>query len=157
MPVREAPDRRGRAQRGSSGLVERDVPLHEIDRILETAADGLGTALLLEGHAGMGKSRLHEAALDGARARDMWVLRAVGAELELGIAFGVAQRLLEADLAALPATCRDSLLATAPPAVRALIGLESEPAGEGRPRRSPGSSRSSATTSPCARLRHWRV
>lgn len=131
MPLREAPDRRGRAQRGSSGLLERDAPLHEIDRILDTAADRLGTALLFEGHAGMGKTRLHEAALDGARAREMRVLRAAGAELELGVAFGVARRLLEADLAAQPAHRRDSLLAAAPPTVRALIGVEDEPAGTG--------------------------
>ena len=33
MPVREAPDRRGRAARGSSGLLERDSALRAIDRI----------------------------------------------------------------------------------------------------------------------------
>ena len=131
MPVREAPDRRGRAQRGSSGLLEREAPLREIDQVLDAAADGLGTALLIEGHAGMGKTRLHEASLDGARAREMRVLRAAGAELELEVAFGVARTLLEAELTSLPAARRDSLLAGAPHSIRALIGLDDEPAGAG--------------------------
>jgi DNA-binding CsgD family transcriptional regulator len=42
----------------------------------------------------MGKSRLHEAALDRARAEEMRVLRAAGAELERNVAFGVARQLL---------------------------------------------------------------
>ncbi|HEY6475756.1 MAG TPA: ATP-binding protein, partial [Polyangia bacterium] len=76
MPVREAPDRRGRPLRGRAGLLERDDLLQAITAALDSLQDGAGQALLLEGHAGMGKTRLHEAALDDARSRGMRVLRA---------------------------------------------------------------------------------
>src|SRR5436305_57042 len=35
MPVREALDRRGRAQRGSSGLLERDASLRTIELVID--------------------------------------------------------------------------------------------------------------------------
>ena len=75
----------------------------------------------------MGKTRLHEAALDRARARNMRVLRAAGAELEQHLAFGVASQLLRAALSELSAPDRESLLADAPPAVRALASSGQEP------------------------------
>ena len=93
---------------------------------------GAGGALLIEGHAGMGKTRLHEAALDAARNRGMRVLRAAGAELESDIAFGVAAQLLSAQLQRLAPQERDALLAAAPEQIRELAGLtlqeEAEPA-----------------------------
>jgi DNA-binding CsgD family transcriptional regulator len=98
MPVRETPDRRGRAVRGRDGLLDREPLLRLMDAALDAAANATGRALLIEGHAGMGKTRLHEAVLDGARARGMHVLRAVGAELESEIAYGVAVTLFDAQL-----------------------------------------------------------
>ena len=67
MPVREVPDRRGRPVRGREGLLERDDLLHAISTAVDAVQAGTGAALLLEGHAGMGKTRLHEAALDDGR------------------------------------------------------------------------------------------
>lgn len=122
MPVREATDRRGRAQRGRSGLLEREPALAAIDGILEGAGDGVGSALLIQGHAGLGKTRLYEAALDGARTRGMRVLRAAGAELEDAVAFGVARQLLNAHLSEVPAARRTALLSELPDPVRALAG-----------------------------------
>jgi DNA-binding CsgD family transcriptional regulator len=124
MPVQEAPDRRGRAARGGSGLLERKSALNAITAVLDSARDGTGDALLLEGHAGMGKTRLHEAALDEARLRGLRVLRAAGAELEINLAYGVAGRLLGALLDDLPAARRVALLRGAPPAVRSLVSGE---------------------------------
>src|SRR5437763_13019547 len=98
MPVREAPDRRGRAVRGRSGLLERDSALQAIEFVIDRAQDGVGHALLIEGHPGMGKTRLHEATLDQARARGLRVLHGAGAELERSIAYGVAAQLLRAQL-----------------------------------------------------------
>ncbi len=112
MPVRETPDRRGRAVRGRSGLLEREKALGLIDEVLDTAMRGGGQALLIEGHAGMGKTRLHEAVLDGARARRMRVLRAAGAELEREIAYGVAAALLNARLRLLSGNAREAALST---------------------------------------------
>ena len=114
MPVREAPDRRGRPQRGSMRAPgARARRSRRSTAVLDAAGDGLGAALLLEGHAGMGKTRLHEAALDEARARGMRVLRAAGAELEQNVALGVAGQLLRTP-SSRPrrrAARRDSLLA----------------------------------------------
>ncbi|HTX62774.1 MAG TPA: ATP-binding protein, partial [Acidimicrobiales bacterium] len=126
MPVREAPDRRGRSLRGSAGLLERDDLLQAIAAALDAVNDGNGQALLLEGHAGMGKTRLHEAALDDARRRGMRVLRAAGAELEQNVAFGVAGQLIRALLSELPPAGRRAFLAEAPERVRSLAGAREE-------------------------------
>jgi DNA-binding CsgD family transcriptional regulator len=122
MPLRELTDRRGRTERGSSGLLERESALLAIDRVLDRASAGSGAALAIEGHAGMGKTRLHEAAIDGARGRGMRVLRAAGAELERTVSLGVAAQLLSAQLNNLPAARRRALVASAPDPVRALAG-----------------------------------
>ncbi len=126
MPVREAPDRRGRPLRGRTGLLERDSPLQAITAVLDSLAAGSGAALLLEGHAGMGKTRLHEAALDEARRRGVRVLRAAGAELEQNVAFGVAGQLVRTFLHDLPEQARRAFLAGAPERVRSLAGTRDE-------------------------------
>src|SRR5581483_1897840 len=122
MPVREAPDRRGRPLRGRMGLLERDSPLRAITAVLDALDAGEGEALLLEAHAGMGKTRLHEAALDEARRRGIRVLRAAGAELEQNVALGVAGQLVRALLHELPEDARGLFLAEAPERVRSLAG-----------------------------------
>ena len=103
MVVWETRDRRGRAVRGRAGLQERDRPLRAIEEIIAGAQQNEGRALLIEGHAGMGKTRLHEAALDRARASGLRVLHAAAAELERNLALGVATQLLRRLLAELPA------------------------------------------------------
>jgi DNA-binding CsgD family transcriptional regulator len=126
MPVREAPDRRGRSLRGRAGLLERDDLLQAISAALDAVQDGNGRALLIEGHAGMGKTRLHEAALDDARGRGLRVLRAAGAELEQNVAFGVAGQLIRALLSELPPAGRRAFLAEAPERVRSLAGARED-------------------------------
>ncbi len=96
-------DRRGRAARGSVGLLEREEPLHEIDVVLDSVRDGRGAALLIAAPAGLGKTRLHEAALDRGRRCGLLVLRAAGAELELSFAHGVSAQLLAGRAGELPA------------------------------------------------------
>ena len=122
MPVREAPDRRGRPLRGRAGLLEREDLLEAITAVLDPVQEGTGQAILLDGHAGMGKTRLHEAALDEARQRGIRVLRAAGAELEQNLAFGVAGQLVRALLSDLPRAGRRAFLAEAPERVRSLAG-----------------------------------
>jgi DNA-binding CsgD family transcriptional regulator len=94
-----------------------------VEAVLDAAVAGHGEALLFEGHAGIGKTRLHEAALDSARARGMRILRAAGAELERNVALGVAAQLLEAQLRQLPTARADELLGRAPSGLRALAGV----------------------------------
>ena len=115
--------------RGGSGLLERDSALRLISLVLDDAQAGTGRALLIEGHAGMGKSRLHEAALDEARRRGMRVVRAAGAELERHMAFGVAVQLLKAQLDELSGPIRDELVGAAPERVRALLGATAHLSG----------------------------
>ena len=126
MPVREAPDRRGRPLRGRTGLLERDDLLQAITAVLDALDAGSGEALLLEGHAGMGKTRLHEAALDEARRRGIRVLRAAGAELEQNVALGMAGQLVRALLRELPEDARRAFLAEAPERVRSLAGRRAD-------------------------------
>jgi DNA-binding CsgD family transcriptional regulator len=123
--VREA-ERRGRARCGSAGLLDRDSALGAIARVLDAAQEQVGAVLLLEGHAGLGKTRLYEIALDQARARGLRVLSAACAELERDLAFGVAQRLIGGLLRDLPANERGSLLTRTSQRVRELVGIGRE-------------------------------
>jgi DNA-binding CsgD family transcriptional regulator len=108
------------------GLLERESPLEAIAAVLDSIEAGTGAALLLEGYAGMGKTRLHEAALDEGRRRGMRVLRAAGAELEQNVAFGVARQLVRALVHDLPEDARRAFLASAPERVRSLAGPREE-------------------------------
>ncbi len=131
MPLREA-DRRGRAVRGQKGLLERDRAFAAIADVLGAAGAGAGSALLVSGHPGMGKTRLYEATLDEARRRDLLVLRASGSELEQNLAFGLAAQLLRSLLGQLPDPQRTRLLEQAPSRVRTLEGIgeqDAEPDG----------------------------
>src|SRR5437762_2005102 len=122
MAVGEVKDRRGRRVRGRSGLLERDSALSAIDDVLEAARAGAGMALLILGHPGMGKTRLYEATLDGARSRGLRVLRAAGAELEQNLAFGVAGQVGRGALGSLPDVQRGAILEEAAALVRGLTG-----------------------------------
>src|SRR5579884_1156034 len=132
MPVYELRDRRGRP-RGEEALLDRDAILAGIDGLLDAAGETAGGALLLVGHAGMGKTRLHEAALDRARPRGLVVVRAAGAELEQNLAFGVAGQLLRSLMGELPAGERRALLAQAPERVKSLEQSEREQERESAP------------------------
>lgn len=105
--------------------------LEQIRGTLEQAGEGRGQALLIEGHAGIGKTRLYEAALDRARQNGFRILRAAGAELERHVAFGIAAQLLAAQLDALPPKRRNAMLAGLPDRVRALISPDAEGTGDG--------------------------
>ena len=76
-------------------ILEREHELGRIDALLEAARGGAGTAVVVEGVAGIGKTRLLAEA--GARARDLGsrVLSARGGELEREFSFGVVRQLFE--------------------------------------------------------------
>ena len=71
-------------------LLERDAELAVIAGQLAAAREGAGCLLMVEGPAGIGKTRLVRAACDGARASGMAVLTARAGELERGLPYGVA-------------------------------------------------------------------
>src|SRR5437764_2182563 len=80
---------------GRSALLERDSELERLGAALDGARAGSGRLVIVEGHAGLGKSKLLAAARGFARGTGMAVLEAGASELERDFAFGVALQLLE--------------------------------------------------------------
>ena len=102
-------------------LLERESELAEIARALETASSGEGSLTVIEAAAGLGKTRLLEAALEGAGERGLTALRARGSELERDFAFGVVRQLLEPHLAALGEEQREEIFSGAAALARPLL------------------------------------
>jgi len=75
-------------------LLERDRELAALDRLIGDAHDGRGAAVLIEGPAGIGKTRLLAAARERAGDR-MTVLTARCSELEREFSFGAVRQLFE--------------------------------------------------------------
>jgi DNA-binding CsgD family transcriptional regulator len=100
-----------------------------LDRLLDGARAGQSGALVLEGEAGVGKTALLDYAIGSAS--DLRVLRAVGVESEMELAFAALHQLCAPALdrlERLPAPQRDALLTTfglraAPAPDRFLVGL----------------------------------
>jgi DNA-binding CsgD family transcriptional regulator len=82
-----------------------------VEDLLEAARAGGGHLLLVEGHAGIGKTALLDAAVAQARASGSTILRARGAELESDFAFGITLQLFEPLLAGADDETHDRLLA----------------------------------------------
>jgi DNA-binding CsgD family transcriptional regulator len=97
----------------SSGLLERNAELAEIERLAERAVSGAGALLVVEGPAGAGKTRLVEAAAQVGQVRGMRVLEASASELERELGFGVVRALFEDVLVAASPARRRSLLSGA--------------------------------------------
>ncbi|MFF7475047.1 AAA family ATPase [Streptomyces sp. NPDC008092] len=77
------------------GLLGRSAELEFFAELRRRPADGgAGTAVLLEGPAGVGKTALLEAAADGARASGFRVLRFAGVESEVTLAYSGLHQLL---------------------------------------------------------------
>src|SRR5689334_6996436 len=89
-------------------LLERDAELGLADRLLADAAAGRGSLLLIEGPAGIGKSRLLAAARERASGAGFRVLAARAGELERGFCHGVVRQLFEPPLAAADAAERET-------------------------------------------------
>ncbi|MGW3134906.1 helix-turn-helix transcriptional regulator [Streptomyces sp. NPDC001139] len=83
----------------SSGLFERERESAEIAAAVGAASQGHGGLLLIEGPAGIGKTRLLAQARTAAAESGLDVVRARASELERGFAFGVVRQLFEPLLA----------------------------------------------------------
>jgi DNA-binding CsgD family transcriptional regulator len=79
---------------GDPPLLERERELAELEGLLEGARAGSGAVTVIDGEAGVGKSRLVRAACESAAAAGMRVSSAHGSELERHFAWGVARQLL---------------------------------------------------------------
>jgi DNA-binding CsgD family transcriptional regulator len=108
---------------GGQALLERDHALARIDQRLRAAVAGGGSLLLLEGPAGIGKTRLVLAA--GRRSRELGLatLSARGSELERDFAYGLVRQLFEAPLVAASPPERAELLAGAAGRAATLFGV----------------------------------
>ena len=89
-------------------LLEREQELSALDGLLTSGGSGGSRLVLVEGTAGIGKSRLIAELREHARSRDMRVLAAHGSDLEREFPFGVVRQLFEPLLA-------DASRADAPP------------------------------------------
>lgn len=95
---------------GGTQLVEREGEIGQIDSALERVSAGAGSLIVIEGPAGIGKSRLLAEACVAADERGLQVLRARGGVLERDLAYSAVRLLLERPLAALDAAQREDVL-----------------------------------------------
>jgi hypothetical protein len=91
-------------------LSGRERELAEIGRVIDAAQAGSGGLVVVDGPAGIGKTRLLEEAVRAASAAGVGVLGARGSEFEAEIGFGVARQLFEPMLRAASARERRRLL-----------------------------------------------
>lgn len=80
---------------GHPPLVGREQELDVLSGLLGEAASGLARVVVLEGPAGIGKSRLMAALRQQARAAGFTVLHAAGSDLEREFPFGLVRQLFE--------------------------------------------------------------
>jgi DNA-binding CsgD family transcriptional regulator len=94
-------------------LLEREAEMAALEAMLGAASAGDGRLVVVEGTAGIGKTRLLAEARALAAMDEFEVLTARGGELEGQFAFGIVRQLFEAPLAAAAADIRAELLADA--------------------------------------------
>jgi DNA-binding CsgD family transcriptional regulator len=108
---------------GGQALLERDAALARIDEHLREASAGRGSLLLLEGPAGIGKTRLVVAAGRHGRELGLAMLSARGSELERDFAYGLVRQLFETPVVAAAPPERAELLAGAAGHAARLFGV----------------------------------
>ena len=113
---------------GTSLLLEREVQVAELRALVDAAPSGGGRFVVIEGTAGIGKTRLLAEVRTIARSAQMRVLTARGGELEGEFAYGIVRQLFEPLLAAVSADLRVELL-SGPAALAASLFEASQPAG----------------------------
>ena len=79
----------------ATSLLEREAELELISSLLDQTAAGSGGAAISAAPAGIGKTKLLEAAVEDAPAVGARALVARATEIERGFAFGVVRQLLE--------------------------------------------------------------
>src|SRR5438067_4486530 len=112
-------------------MLEREAEMAALAATLDAAGAGDGRLVVVEGSAGIGKTRLLAEARERARAVEMRVLSARGGELEGEFAFGIVRQLFEAPLAAATPELRAELLAGAAELSAPLFASAPTALGEG--------------------------
>jgi DNA-binding CsgD family transcriptional regulator len=111
-----------------TGLLERERELETLSSAVAAAAGGAAGLVLVQGPAGIGKSRLLAEARTLAEERGLGVRSARGGELEQDFPFGIVRQLFESQLVG--ESERSRLLAGAAGAAAAVFGYRDEDAGE---------------------------
>jgi len=109
-------------------LLERERELEALAAAVGAVAEGTSGLVLVEGPAGIGKSRLLAAAKTLADEGGLRVLAARGGELERGFPFGIVRQLLESLL--VDESARSNLLAGAAGAAAPVFDRPDERVGE---------------------------
>jgi DNA-binding CsgD family transcriptional regulator len=109
-------------------LLEREAELDELQAALESARAGTGGLLVVEGAAGIGKTRLLQAARETAERTGMRVLRSRGSELERDFPFALVRQLFEPALTAVEPAEREQLLSGAARMAGPVVGMDPEEA-----------------------------
>ncbi|MBS1870184.1 MAG: AAA family ATPase [Actinobacteria bacterium] len=104
-------------------LLEREQELAELTALAGQSRRGNGRLVLVEAHAGLGKTRLLQAARRIGAEQGMHVLRARATELERDFPFALVRQLFAPGLVAMAAKERDALLEGASAAARGALGL----------------------------------
>ena len=91
-------------------LLERDHEVAELDRLIAGLGRRSGALAMIEGEAGIGKTRLFELARERGAAQGILVLSARGGELERDFGFGIVRQLFEGTLAGADAGERAQML-----------------------------------------------
>ena len=123
--------REGRTRPGALAglLLEREWELEALDAAIAAAGDGTASVVLIEGPAGIGKSRLLAEARALAEERDICVCTARAGELERDFPFGIVRQLYESRL--FDESERSHLLTGAARAAAPVFGLDGpRPPGE---------------------------
>lgn len=103
-------------------LLERERELQVLSALIEAACRGAGQLAVVEGVAGIGKTRLLAAARAVAERGGLRVLGARGSELEQEFAYGVVRQLFEPILTGADQAVRVELLAGAAGQAAVLFG-----------------------------------
>lgn len=88
---------KGRVPAGQDPLIERDIEAAALEELLHTPIRG--GLVVIDGAAGLGKTRLLQEAQLLAESRSLLVLTARGSQLERSFAYGVVRQLLDPALA----------------------------------------------------------
>ena len=110
----------------TSPLLERDRELEALTEAISAAAEGRGSILIVEGPAGIGKTRILAEAATRAQDAGFVVRSGRGGEMERDMPFGVARQLFETLLERATDEQRDAWLSGS--ARHSLIALGMEPA-----------------------------
>ncbi|HEX2265742.1 MAG TPA: AAA family ATPase, partial [Solirubrobacterales bacterium] len=113
----------------SEDLLERDRELGSVEGLIDEAVAGDGRVLLLEGPAGIGKTRLLAEARRLGQSAGMRVLTARSSELEREFPYGVVRQLFEPLL--VDPAAREQLLAGSAASAGAVFGSPGDDEAEG--------------------------